>query len=346
MHLAEIRRVSRAEKIRPAPSRSAGRIIAAGLQPVIGRRARSGRGGGPLLVGEVGEDDVRVGFLVLGDRVGPRRLGAGSGVGRWRACRSRPRGPCDDHLCQVILVGAASGGDAERGTLGEIEIARQAGRRAEQRVAVRRVADRAVIDRSRRRPWRSMACGGRLPRYAIPAGRDRAAADRRGSSSGTPWAPPGRRASSRGRGCRPPRSSRMYQRASASRRIGCSGLPALRHSTMSEISSVTMYWCSTGITGIDSPTIAAVRSAWLPVRVTTTSRTGCRRCVGGDQPLSPEGNLSSAVDLAPARWIAAPLLRAASASSRVMSAGIDVAVRRVEERAVEAVGRSPAESAP
>ncbi len=68
----------------------------------------------------------------------------------------------------------------------------------------------------------------------------------------------------------PPRSSRTYHLASASRSTGCSGL-VLRHSTSAGSGSVTMYWCSTGIAGILRPSSCAVRCAWLPVAVTTCS---------------------------------------------------------------------------
>ncbi len=133
----------RAEEIGALPAEALAEHGAARLQPIIGRRRAQRPRGGTLLVGIMQHEDVLVGLLVLLHRIGQGRVGAEAArIDRQRVDLGLARG---DHLGQVI-AGAARRGDAEGEALGEVEIA-QAGRRAEQRVAVRRIGDRPVIDR-------------------------------------------------------------------------------------------------------------------------------------------------------------------------------------------------------
>jgi hypothetical protein len=64
----------------------------------------------------------------------------------------------------------------------------------------------------------------------------------------------------------------MYHELSDSRSTPISGRPFARRSMISGCCSVTMYWCSTGITGMSSPTISPVLRAKLPVAETTCSQ--------------------------------------------------------------------------
>ena len=64
----------------------------------------------------------------------------------------------------------------------------------------------------------------------------------------------------------------MYQDESLSRSTPISGRPCALRFWISGCASVTMYWCSTGITGTSRPTMAPVRRAKLPVQETTCSQ--------------------------------------------------------------------------
>ena len=164
-----------------------------------------------------------------------------------------------------LPAGAAGGGDAEGVALVQPEI-RQVPGRADDRAAVRRVGDGAVVDlldadlaegrHARRWPSRYAARAGRGP-----PGRARIRCRSAGPSTIAGRARPSRRG--RGAGRRPPRACTRSE--SASRSTPISGRPWRWRSTIAGCGSVTMYWCSTGMTGTSSPTIAPVRRAKLPV---------------------------------------------------------------------------------
>ena len=84
----------------------------------------------------------------------------------------------------------------------------------------------------------------------------------------------------------------MYQEPSLSRSTPISGRPSLCRCTIAGCGSVTMYWCSTGITGTSSPTMAPVRRAKLPVAETTCSHAISPRSVLTSH--SPDGFCSIA----------------------------------------------------
>ena len=110
----------------------------------------------------------------------------------------------------------------------------------------------------------------------------------------------------------------MYQESSESRSTPISGSPFAWRSRIAGCASVTMYWCSTGMTGMSSPTIAPVRRAKLP-----EAKTRCSQVIS---PLSvvtshsPEGVFETAVTVV-FRLISAPIARAPWASAWVRSAG-------------------------
>ena len=125
----------------------------------------------------------------------------------------------------------------------------------------------------------------------------------------------------------------MYQDESASRSTPISGRPWRWRSSTAGCGSVTMYWCSTGMTGMSSPTIAPVCRAKLPVAETTCSQTmsplsvltATRRRRALD---AGDGRL--AVDLGAAR-------AGALGEGLGQVGGLDVAVVRVLDRAEDAV---------
>ena len=82
--------------------------------------------------------------------------------------------------------------------------------------------------------------------------------------------------------------------------------------------SVTMYWCSTGITGIVEADHRAGRRAKLPVAETTCSQVMSPWSV--ETSHSPFGFWVIAVTVV-LRWIVAPSCRAPFASAWVRSAG-------------------------
>jgi hypothetical protein len=125
---------------RPLPAVHLPELRAARLHTVVAGGGPQGAGGRALLVGVVQDEDVRVGLLVLGRRVVAVHPAA-------EAPRvERPEVDlglaCGDELGEVVAR-AAGGGDAEAEPFGEVEV-RHAGGGADQRIAVRRVADRAV----------------------------------------------------------------------------------------------------------------------------------------------------------------------------------------------------------
>ena len=84
-----------------------------------------------------------------------------------------------------------------------------------------------------------------------------------------------------------------------------------------------MYWCSTGITGISSPTISPVLRAKLPVAETTCSQVISPLSVVTSH--SPFGCGSIAVTVV-LRLISAPRLRAPRGESLGEIGGLDIAV--------------------
>ena len=103
---------------------------------------------------------------------------------------------------------------------------------------------------------------------------------------------------------------------------------------MSGCGSVTRYWCSTGMAGTSSPTIAPVCRAWLPVALTTCSHTTSPRSVRTRH--SPPGVRSMAVTFV-RRWISAPPVAGAAGERLGEVGGLDVAVLGVKDGPDEAV---------
>ena len=110
----------------------------------------------------------------------------------------------------------------------------------------------------------------------------------------------------------------MYQDESDSRSTPISGRPRRRRSRMSGCGSVTMYWCSTGITGTSIPTMRPVCRAKLPEHDTTCSQVTSPLSVRTSH--SPDRVRSMAVT-AVWRLISPPPARAPLASACVRSAG-------------------------
>ena len=125
---------------RPLPAVHLPELRAPRLHPVVAGRGAQRPAGLALLVGVVQHEDVGVALLVL-----PRRILGGDP--RAVALRVERRhvdlGLALDHHLREIVPGPARRGDPERETLRQPQVA-QARRRPDQRVAVRRVADRPV----------------------------------------------------------------------------------------------------------------------------------------------------------------------------------------------------------
>ncbi len=130
------------EEIRPLPAIGRAEHRAERLHPVVTRRLPQRPRGDALLVGIVNGEDLGIGLLVLLDEIARLRISAEAP--RIDSQHVDGRLPVD-HPFRELPACAAGGGDAERMALVEPEIP-EARRRADDRRAVRRVGDGAVVD--------------------------------------------------------------------------------------------------------------------------------------------------------------------------------------------------------
>ncbi|MPL89866.1 hypothetical protein SDC9_35908 [bioreactor metagenome] len=134
------RRVERAIVVRPFPAVHLAELGAKRLLRVIVRRGAQRPAGLALLVGVVQDEDVLIALLVLARGIFG---GHPAAVALRVEARHVDLGLALGHQLGQVMAGAARGGDAEAEALGQPHVA-QPRRRADQRVAVGGVADRAV----------------------------------------------------------------------------------------------------------------------------------------------------------------------------------------------------------
>ena len=210
--------------VRALPAVDLAELRAARLHPVVAGGGAQRPAGLALLVGVVQDEDVGVALLVLARGVLGGHPGAEAlGVERGHVDLGLARG----HHLREVVAGAAGGGDAEGEALGEPEVA-QARRRADQRVAVGGVADRAVEVVLEARRSRTTGCGGSSTGTPPRSARGRAGRGRRGSCRGRRTRSGRGRPSRRGRGSsrRAPRGRTTSRRRRAA--PGARGWPGGR----------------------------------------------------------------------------------------------------------------------
>ena len=134
-------RINRREIVRAFPTVHPAELSATGFLAVIGRNGPQRTAGRALFVGVVQDIDMLIAFFVLA-----RRELGGHPVGRIPLGVQRGHvdlGFAIDHHLRQIVAGATGSGDAKAKALGQPHVA-QTRSGANQRVAIRRIADRAV----------------------------------------------------------------------------------------------------------------------------------------------------------------------------------------------------------
>ena len=127
----------------------------------------------------------------------------------------------------------------------------------------------------------------------------------------------------------------MYQDESASRSTPISGRPRRWRSEIAGCGSVTIYWCSTGMTGMSRPSIAPVWRTKLPVAETTCSQVMSPLSVLTSH--SPDGFCSMAVTRRLAVDLGAARAGALGEGLRQVG-GLDIAVVGMLDGADDAIG--------
>ena len=298
----------RREPVRPLPAVLLAEHGAERLHAVVAGRGLQRPRRGALLVRVVGREDVGVGLLVLDLEIALRRVGAEAA--RVDA-QHVDRGLALDDPFGELPAGAAGRGDAEAEwpSFSQKFLRPQAGPTIG--LPSGRVGDGAVVDLLDADLAEGRHAVRSRPRYA--------ASSRSRSSWNSSYSASSRRPVDVAAG----RALLVGPEQQAARLLAhVPGAVALaQHAHLGQAlllaalwisgcGSVTIYWCSTGMTGMSSPTIAPVRRAKLPVAVTTCSQAMSPLSVCTSH--SPDGCCSMPVTVV-LRWISAPRVAGAAA---------------------------------